>query len=57
MQRNRKTVKMKSVNIQQAAEEFFLSNQAKGLAAATCEMYRIYITSFYTLVWHLKESS
>ena len=46
MQKNRKTVNVKSVNIQQAAEEFYLSNKAKGLAEATCEVYKIYITSF-----------
>ena len=29
MPKNRKTVNVKSVNIQQAAEEFYLSNQPK----------------------------
>ena len=46
MQKNRKTVNVKSVNIQQAAEEFYLSNKAKGLTEATCEIYKTYISAF-----------
>lgn len=46
MKNNRKTVNVKSAIIQEAAEEFYKSNKAKGLAAATCQVYKIYITSF-----------
>ena len=42
----RKTISRKPITISEVAEEFYRSNKAKGLASATCEIYKTYISAF-----------
>ena len=46
MQKNRQNAKKSIASIEAVAEEFFRNNKAKGLAAATCETYEVYVKQF-----------